>query len=52
MFIQEIYQGGPAEKSGKLRTGDMITKLNDVDFTKVTNAQALEAIRGAAEKVS
>ena len=26
-------------------------KLNDVDFTKVTHTQALEAIRGSPDKV-
>jgi len=52
VFIQEIYPGGPADKSGKLKTRDRIMKLNDVDFTKVTHTQALEAIRGSQDKVT
>ena len=51
VLIQEIYKGGPAEKSGKLKVGDKIIKLNDVDFTKVTHTEAMEAIRGGSDKV-
>ena len=51
-MIQEIYPGGPAEKSAKLKVGDKIIKLNDVDFTRVTHIEAIEAIRGASDKVN
>ena len=51
MFIHEIHPGGPADKSGKLKIGDKIKKLNDIDYTNITNSKALENLRGAPEKV-
>merc|ERR1719410_1686749 len=52
VFVQELHPGGPAEKSGKLRPGDRILKVNEVDFSKVTHTQAQEALRGAQDKVT
>ena len=52
VFIHEIHAAGPAEKCNKLKPGDRITKVNAVDFTKLTHSQALEQLRGAQDKVT
>ena len=52
VFIHEIHSGGPAEKSNLLKPGDRLTKVNAVDFTKLTHSQALEQLRSAQDKVT
>ena len=51
IYVHEIHPGGPAEKSGKIKAGYKVTKVNDTDFTKITNSLALECLRGTTEKV-
>jgi len=51
VFIHEIHSGGPAEKGGKLKAGDQIVKVNDVDFRNLTHKEALNALRSAQDKV-
>ena len=50
VFIHEIHAGGAAEKLGLLHQGDLVTKVNDVDFKSITHKDALIALR-ASEKV-
>jgi len=51
VFIHEIHAGGPAEKGAKLKAGDQIVKVNDVDFRTLTHKEALNALRSAQDKV-
>jgi C-terminal processing protease CtpA/Prc len=50
IFIHEIHAGGAAEKAGQLHQGDLVTKVNDVDFKTITHKEALAALR-ATDKV-
>ena len=52
VFIHEIHAGGPAEKSNLLKPGDRLTKVNTVDFTKLSHSQALDQLRAAQDKVT
>ena len=52
VFIHEIHAGGPAEKSHLLKPGDRLTKVNAVDFTKLSHSQALDQLRAAQDKVT
>ena len=51
VYVHEIHPGGPAEKAGKIKPGQKLTKVNDTDFTSITNSLAMECLRGASEKV-
>ena len=51
VFVHEIHPGGPAEKAGKIKLGQKLTKVNDTDFNSITNSLAMECLRGASEKV-
>ncbi|XP_066594462.1 protein lap4 [Prorops nasuta] len=41
IFISHVVPGGIAAKSGKLRMGDRILKVNGVDVTKATHQEAV-----------
>ena len=51
VFIHEIHPGGPADKGGKLKAGDKIVKVNEVDFLDLTHKEGLNALRSAQDKV-
>lgn len=51
IFIHEIHADGPAEKTGQLHQGDLVLKVNDVDFKSIPHKEALAALR-ATEKVT
>ena len=50
VFIHEIHAGGAAEKLSLLHQGDLVTKVNNVDFKSITHKDALIALR-ASENV-
>jgi len=52
VYIHEIHPGGPADKGGKLKAGDKIVKVNEVDFLDLTHKEGLTALRSAQDKVT
>ena len=52
VFIHEIHAGGPAEKAGRLKPGDRLTKVNAADFSQLSHSQALEQLRTAQDRVT
>jgi len=49
--IHEIYENSPAAKSGKLRSGDRLLRLNDTELTGLSHEAVLDLLRSAQDKV-
>ncbi|XP_075543945.1 uncharacterized protein LOC142578445 isoform X1 [Dermacentor variabilis] len=50
--VHELYPGQPAQLCGRLRTGDVILKVNGVRLLGKSTAQALEILRAASGLVT
>lgn len=50
--VHELYPGKPAQLCGRLRTGDVILKVNGVRLLGKSTAQALEILRAACGLVT
>ncbi|KAK8777072.1 hypothetical protein V5799_029585 [Amblyomma americanum] len=50
--VHELYPGKPAQLCGRLRTGDVILKVNGVRLLGKSTAQALEILRAASGLVT
>lgn len=50
--VHELYPGQPAQLCGRLRTGDIILKVNGVRLLGRSTAQALEILRAASGLVT
>ncbi|KAK9889049.1 hypothetical protein WA026_004329 [Henosepilachna vigintioctopunctata] len=40
LIVKKIFQGGVAEKDGRLKVGDEVLTINDIDFTNLSRIQA------------
>ncbi|KAL3289677.1 hypothetical protein HHI36_023080 [Cryptolaemus montrouzieri] len=40
LIVKKIFQGGVADKDGRLKIGDEILSINDINFTSLTRIQA------------
>jgi len=49
--IHEIYANSPAARSGQLRPGDRILRLNDTEVAGFTHEAVVDLLRSAQEKV-
>jgi C-terminal processing protease CtpA/Prc len=49
--IHEIYENSPAAKSGVLRPGDQILRLNETQMTGLTHEAAVDLLRSSQDKV-
>ncbi|KAL5106785.1 hypothetical protein TcWFU_004365 [Taenia crassiceps] len=49
IFIEKVHQSGTVYRDGRLRSGDRILAVNDIDLRKVTHAVATKALREAKE---
>lgn len=45
IFVSFLLSGGPAEKSGNLRRGDKLLKVNSTDLAGATHEQAAQALK-------
>lgn len=45
IYVSFLLAGGPAERSGRLRRGDRLLAVNDVDITHATHEQAAKALK-------
>ncbi|CAF1086367.1 unnamed protein product [Didymodactylos carnosus] len=50
--VTRIIKNGIAWKDNKLRLHDIILRVNNIDFTTITHAAAVEALRNAGNKVT
>ncbi|XP_037559993.1 uncharacterized protein LOC119437006 isoform X1 [Dermacentor silvarum] len=50
--VHELYPGQPAQLCGRLRTGDVILKVNGIRLLGKSTAQALEILRAASGLVT
>ncbi|XP_062386937.1 syntaxin-binding protein 4 [Sardina pilchardus] len=48
IFIKRVLPGGVAAQDGRLRSGDLILDVNNVNLSGVTNERAVEIIRAAS----
>ncbi|CAB0038792.1 unnamed protein product, partial [Trichogramma brassicae] len=51
IFISHIVPGGIAAKSGKLRMGDRILKVNGTDITKATHQEAVTELLRSGDQI-
>lgn len=51
MVLLEIYQGGAADKDGRLQPGDQVLDVNGVSLRDVTNNTAALTLRQNVPKV-
>ncbi|XP_023245294.1 protein lap4 [Copidosoma floridanum] len=51
IFISHVVPGGIAAKSGKLRMGDRILKVNGTDITKATHQEAVMELLRPGDKI-
>lgn len=45
IYVSFLLAGGPAERSARLRRGDRLLAVNDVDLTHATHEQAAKALK-------
>ncbi|XP_048100702.1 syntaxin-binding protein 4 isoform X1 [Alosa alosa] len=48
IFIKRVLPGGVAAQDGRLRSGDLILDVNNINLSGVTNERAVEIIRAAS----
>ncbi|KAL0964875.1 hypothetical protein UPYG_G00330260 [Umbra pygmaea] len=48
IFIKRVLPGGLAAQDGRLKTGDLVLKVNNVSLGGVTNERAVEILRSAS----
>lgn len=46
VLVKSVFPGGPAYKSGKISTGDVIVEANGISFEDVTHEQAIATMKG------
>uniref|UniRef100_A0A5K3EPP3 PDZ domain-containing protein n=1 Tax=Mesocestoides corti TaxID=53468 RepID=A0A5K3EPP3_MESCO len=51
IYISRIVEGGAADKSGKLRVGDQLFKINGVDVRNARHDQVITLLTGAGSNV-
>ncbi len=52
VFIQQLIEGGPAKKSGKIHIGDQLVTIDGKDVSKISFAESLDLMKGRpGEKV-
>ncbi|KFM63932.1 Protein lap4, partial [Stegodyphus mimosarum] len=52
IFVSRIVPNGTAARTGKLRVGDRILKVNDTDLTKAKHIEAVNALCSSVEEVT
>ncbi|CAK8685544.1 unnamed protein product [Clavelina lepadiformis] len=52
IFVKEVLNGSPVERDGRIKVGDKIFKVDNVDLRNVTHEAAVDAILGADENVT
>jgi len=51
--VKEVFPGGPAHKSGKIRAGDVILEANGISFEELNHDEAIKTMKGFSQgKVS
>lgn len=51
IYVSFLLAGGPAERSARLRRGDRLLAVNDVDLTHATHEQAAKALKSTGQNV-
>nr|XP_026498047.1 disks large 1 tumor suppressor protein isoform X3 [Vanessa tameamea] len=51
IYVSFLLAGGPAERSARLRRGDRLLAVNDVDITHATHEQAAKALKSTGQNV-
>ena len=49
IFVTKIAPGGLAELDGRLRLGDKLVRVNNVDMTNATHAEAVAALKSVTD---
>lgn len=44
--VKEVFPGGPAHKSGKIRAGDVILEANGISFEELNHDEAIKTMKG------
>ncbi|CAF0833766.1 unnamed protein product [Didymodactylos carnosus] len=52
VVVTRITENGIAAKDNRLRLHDIILRVNDIDFTNINHAAAVEALKNAGNKVT
>lgn len=52
IFVTKIAPGGLAEQDGRLRLGDKLSRVNDVDMINATHAEAVAALKSVTDSCS
>lgn len=52
IFIKNVIENGPADKSGKLKVGDRILAVDGTDIREATHETAVSTIKKAGEKLT
>jgi protein scribble len=52
IFVTKIANGGLAEQDGRLRLGDKLLKVNDVNMVDATHTEAVTVLKNLKEKCS
>ncbi len=50
--IHEIYENSAAARSGQLRPGDRILRINEADVSGLSHEAVVDLLRSAQDKVS
>ncbi len=50
--MTKIAPGGLAEQDGRLRLGDKLSRVNDVDMINATHAEAVAALKSVTDSCS
>ncbi|XP_045447635.1 disks large 1 tumor suppressor protein [Melitaea cinxia] len=51
IYVSFLLAGGPAERSARLRRGDRLLAVNDVDLAHATHEQAAKALKSTGQNV-
>ncbi|XP_077283994.1 MAGUK family member discs large 1 isoform X5 [Arctopsyche grandis] len=52
IFVSFLLAGGPADKSGNLRRGDKLLRVNNTDLIGATHEQAAQALKSTGQRVA
>lgn len=52
IFIKNVIENGPADKSGKLKVGDRILAVDGTDIREATHEMAVATIKKAGSKLT